>query len=208
MLRSVPDLAGDGLKGQELRRTLPAGLEVYTDFLSPAEQLTMLSHIDSGKWTAAGNAERRVQQYGFEYHHATRELAHDPLSSIPSWLSPIITRIENLRLMEHSPNQVIINEYLPGQGIRAHVDNPQHFGPTVISLSLGSKALMRFTALADSTLTREVLLEPGSLVVMSGESRYRWRHEIPAQLVDSFEGKEHTRGRRVSVTLRNVIHAP
>jgi alkylated DNA repair dioxygenase AlkB len=41
-------------------------------------------------------------------------------------------------------NQLIINEYEPGQGINPHVDNTTLFTDTVVSLSLGSEAIMNF----------------------------------------------------------------
>lgn len=41
-------------------------------------------------------------------------------------------------------NQLIINEYLPGQGINPHVDNPTLFSSPIVSVSLGSECVMEF----------------------------------------------------------------
>ena len=182
----------------------PKGLEYYKHFLSQAEQAQLLQRIDAEPWEEAGNSPRRVQQYGFKYEHASRELSTEGQRSIPSWLEPLLDKISACQIMNPRPNQVIINEYLPGQGIRLHLDNIHHFGATIVSISLGSCAVMRFTSLAEPPQVKDVMLEPGSLVVLNDESRYRWRHEIPSRLVDKVGDHEFTRGRRVSITLRTV----
>lgn len=192
--------------GREPCRTLeaPTGLEYYARFISTSEEQTLLTVINTQPWEQAGNAPRRVQQYGFKYEHALRELSSEGAQSLPAWLEPLVDRIVTLGMIEPAPHQVIINEYLPGQGIRPHVDHPQHFGPTVVSISLGSGAIMRFTSLSDPTIVKDIFLEPGSLVALSGESRYRWRHEIPSRAVDQVGEHEYARSRRISITLRTV----
>jgi alkylated DNA repair dioxygenase AlkB len=44
-----------------------------------------------------------------------------------------------------------------------------------------------------------------SLVVLSGEARYDWRHAIPGRKSDTQEGRMVPRGRRLSLTFRNVL---
>jgi alkylated DNA repair dioxygenase AlkB len=105
---------------------------------------------------------------------------------------------------DRSPDQVIVNEYLPGQGISAHVDHVPSFGPVVASVSLLSACLMEFTHPEDGTRV-PVHLEPGSLCVMTGPARFTWRHAIPARKSDPGAHGRVPRGRRVSVTLRTVL---
>jgi hypothetical protein len=50
---------------------------------------------------------------------------------------------------------------------------------------------------------RSMLLEPGSALVLKDTARYRWRHRIRARTSDHGV----PRGRRVSLTFRNVILA-
>lgn len=66
-------------------------------------------------------------------------------------------------------NQLIINEYEPGQGINGHVDNINLFTDVVVSLSLGSPAIMNFEK--DETKV-EIVLKRCSLIVLQGEARY------------------------------------
>jgi alkylated DNA repair dioxygenase AlkB len=50
-----------------------------------------------------------------------------------------------------------------------------------------------------------LLVERGSLLVLAGESRYKWRHAIPGRKTDKVGGQVFHRGRRVSLTFRTVI---
>ena len=83
----------------------------------------------------------------------------------------------------------LINEYRPGSPIGWHRDAPQY--DVVAGVSLLSACQMRFRPyLAPSALraaagprrnaTHEVLLEPRSAYVMTGEARYAFEHHIPA----------------------------
>jgi len=108
--------------------------------------------------------------------------------------------------MASPADQVIVNEYLPGQGISAHVDCVPCFGPDVAAISLGSACTMDFTSL-EGGVKAPVRLEPGSLCVMTGPARYEWRHAIAARKSDLTDAGRIPRGRRVSVTFRTVLHA-
>ena len=46
--------------------------------------------------------------------------------------------------MPELADQLIVNDYAPGQGIPAHVDAPL-FTDTIISISLGSSCVMEFS---------------------------------------------------------------
>ncbi|OAY82433.1 Uncharacterized protein P8A3.02c [Ananas comosus] len=120
-------------------------------------------------------------------------------------------------------DQLIANVYKPGEGICAHVDL-MRFEDGIAIVSLESPCIMHFTRPTtdmevgttatleeDRELTKRVpvLLTPGSLVLMSGEVRYLWKHEInrkPGNQV--WEGKEIQQGRRTSVTLRKLCPSP
>ena len=96
-----------------------------------------------------------------------------------------------------------MNEYRPGQGISAHVDCEPCFGPVIASLSLGGSAQMVFRKRSTGE-RRSVILEPAMLLILSGEARYDWTHEIPARKSDVIDGVRQQRTRRVSLTFRTV----
>ncbi|KAF8398617.1 hypothetical protein HHK36_017548 [Tetracentron sinense] len=65
--------------------------------------------------------------------------------AVPPWLTRITQRIcDRTGLFPSAINHVLINEYLPDQGIMPHQDGPAYF-PVVAILSLGSPAVMNFT---------------------------------------------------------------
>ncbi|KAK3003343.1 hypothetical protein RJ639_019860 [Escallonia herrerae] len=64
---------------------------------------------------------------------------------LPPWLTRITGKIsDKSRLFPSAINHVLINEYLPKQGIMPHQDGPAYF-PVVAILSLGSPVVMDFT---------------------------------------------------------------
>ncbi|MCD7471081.1 hypothetical protein HAX54_011365 [Datura stramonium] len=67
------------------------------------------------------------------------------LEKVPPWLTRITERInEKSGLFPSSINHVLINEYLPNQGIMPHQDGPAYY-PVVAILSLGSTVVIDFT---------------------------------------------------------------
>lgn len=114
------------------------------------------------------------------------------------------------------PAFCIVNEYRPGQGISAHVENFR-FGEPVCAVTLAGSDMMRFhelekeddgsvrTGKAGSAprtgMKKDVWLERRGMMVMRGEARRRWQHEI---VRGRRKGKEQG-WRRVSLTFRTDV---
>jgi len=183
--------------------TAVRGLSYTAGYLTAEEQQRLLATIDGLPWL--GDLRRRVQHYGYRYDYSRRSVDRDLyLGPLPDWAAELA---ERLRLDGHVPrdlNQLIVNEYLPGQGISPHVDCIPCFADTVLSLSLGSACVMTLSR-RDGGEPVDVLLEPGSLLVMSDQARYEWRHGIAARKSDVHAGRRVARGRRVSLTFRTVL---
>jgi alkylated DNA repair dioxygenase AlkB len=180
-----------------------AGLTYVTDFVTPAAQTQLLQEIDAQPWMT--ELKRRVQHYGYRYDYRSRSVDRSMrLGDLPEWACGAAQALLERGLIGRPPDQLIINEYEAGQGISNHVDCEPCFDDNVASVSLGSACVMNFT----HRRTREVvpvLLEPGSLVVMTGEARYEWMHGIAGRKSDTFAGRTFERSRRVSLTFRKVI---
>jgi alkylated DNA repair dioxygenase AlkB len=97
-------------------------------------------------------------------------------------------------------DQMLINEYLPGQGIALHRDY-EPFDRTVVSLSLLSACVMDFRHLKDGRRA-SLFLEPRSLLMLSDEARYDWQHGIARRKTDRWQGQAIRRSRRLSITFR------
>jgi alkylated DNA repair dioxygenase AlkB len=173
------------------------GLIYIPDYITDVEEKQFIKSIGKQDWD--NSLKRRVQHYGYRYDYKARNVTDDMyLGKLPKWLNDIASKIKEDGLCEDVPDQVIINEYEPGQGISPHIDCESCFGPRIFSLSLGSAAVMEFTL--QGKPKKEVILAQRSLVMMYGEARSIWRHSIPARLKDN--GVE--RGVRISLTFRNV----
>jgi alkylated DNA repair dioxygenase AlkB len=125
------------------------------------------------------------------------------IGQLPSWSMKMANRLFDEKYISELPDQLIINEYEPGQGIANHVDCEPCFGETIISISLGSSCVMDFINLKTKQKV-QVMLESGSLVVLSGEARHNWTHGIAQRKTDNFKGVKTNRRLRISMTFRKV----
>ncbi|TVU23769.1 hypothetical protein EJB05_26150, partial [Eragrostis curvula] len=175
------------------------GLWLCDEFLSADEQERLLAAIEREKW--------------FSDAHNQVELTNEdedscPLASDLLWREPLF-------------DQLIANRYKPGEGICAHVDL-MCFDDGIAIVSLESACVMHFSQAKQGGTACDILnqgdiestkvpvhLNPGSLVLMSGDARYLWKHEINrkpgAQLWD---GRELEQDYRTSVTLRKLMGSP
>ncbi len=179
------------------------GLTYVPTYISAHEQQSILAAVDSSLWLL--DLRRRVQHYGYRYDYSARRVNTDMyLGALPAWAQALSDRLYSDGYFAKVPDQAIVNEYQPGQGITPHIDCEPCFGPSVASISLGSSAVMHF----DHRKINEhvdILLEPGSLILLQGEARYDWKHSIFARKADRIAGGLVHRRRRVSVTFRTVI---
>ncbi|CAE7252821.1 Alkbh8 [Symbiodinium sp. KB8] len=141
----------------------------HSFWLSSTEAAQLLERfpLESSAWSTAhpggrpdeGGA-RRVQQWGFAFDYALYELAKEtpgvvPLThqdAMPKWLQEIGNRAYEALGFKSNPSQVIVNEYLDGQGIGAHADHPC-FGPEIAIVSLGDPMVMSFARRQDIPTT-------------------------------------------------------
>ena len=180
------------------------GLQYIENFINEADHYLFLSYVNEQKWL--GDLKRRVQHYGFKYDYKARKVSRDMrIGKLPIWLKELRARLKQEGYMPDGADQVIVNEYQPGQGISGHIDCEPCFEKTIVSLSLGSSCVMDFTNKDDKTKKIPVWLEPKSLIVLSGDARDKWLHGIAARKTDVWDGHKYERQRRVSLTFRRVI---
>lgn len=179
------------------------GLTYLPDYIDAPTEAALIKIIDVQPWIT--ELKRRVQHYGYRYDYKARSIAPESrLGPLPEWLSSYCHRLHADGLFSQIPDQVVVNEYQPGQGIAAHIDCVPCFTDTIVSLSLGSPCVMEFTNV-ETQQKIPVLLEPRSLVVLSGEARYHWQHAIPHRKTDRYNSATFQRDRRLSLTFRKVV---
>jgi ubiquinone/menaquinone biosynthesis C-methylase UbiE len=110
-------------------------------------------------------------------------------------------------------NQLTVNEYAPGSGIGSHIDTISAFDNGLMSISLNSGIVMEFRERQESknptsslTGRRKLLyLPPRSLVLFSGDARYKWEHMIVSRRTDTVDDEVIPRKMRLSLTLRTAL---
>ena len=182
------------------------GLYYVKDFLSPEEQRECVERVDAAgdKWL--NDLKRRVQHYGWRYDYKARAITPDMhIGALPDWLDTIAQKLyhevelpNGSKLFSRPPEQVIVNEYEAGQGIAMHIDH-RGFGPTVCTISLLEDWEMDFRLKQNDK--QPAMLETGSCVFLTEESRYDWQHGI---LPRRREKDGTKRERRISLTFRTV----
>ena len=176
------------------------GLRYVPDYLGPDAHDAVLATVDGQEWQPSMGG-RRVQVYGYSYHHTKGGIYR--VGELPDWVWELTARLVRDQLMPALPDQMIVNEYPPGTGITAHIDFDA-FDDTIVSISLGSPCVMELRA-GPAAPVEEVFLEPRSALVLSGDARQKWTHAIPPRESDLWLGVERRRGRRVSLTFRTML---
>lgn len=206
------------------RNSSVPGLHTINDFITDAEEQELLHFLDAQHWRT--DLSRRCMHYGGTYclmpsrtaTPAERKAIESNIIDappIPAEIDLIVMRMveRGLYTLERKPEFCIVNEYRGNHGISAHIENFR-FGSPVCGLTLSQGDFMRFHELveADDGSVRsgkaglakrtgrrvDVWMPRRSLIVMEGEARERWQHEI----VRSRKGRVGLDWRRVSLTFR------
>ena len=177
------------------------GLLLYPDFISESMETELIQEIDRQTWVV--DYDRRLQYYGY------RNELEKPYNLIPFPVPmPLLIHQLSENLVEQKivaipPDQVIINEYSPGEGLRPHKDR-NYFENQICGVNLGSGCIMRFIKISGGDVV-DVEVPRRSVYVMQDDARYKWNHSIPPRKKDVVEGNVKHRSRRLSITYRKVI---
>lgn len=164
---------------------------------------------DWQKVSPKSDKSRQVLQFGYSYGYGGNNKGIDKIADIPNLFSKLVLaeRINNAinkHLIEIPMEQLIINQYLPGQGINFHTDHEKYFGPTILCLTIGSGTNIEFEH-KDKTQSYNLYVEPGSLYIMTEDARYKWQHGIEQKIYD-FDNNNVKKKReiRYSITFRTI----
>src|SRR5438445_12548020 len=119
------------------------GLRYVPGYLTMDEADSFLDTIDANPWM--NDLKRRVQHYGWRYDYKRKTIDETLfLGPLPNWGLILADRFVRDGFTNCCLDQLIVNEYRPGQGIAPHVDCVPCFAATIISVSLGSQCMMNF----------------------------------------------------------------
>ena len=180
------------------------GLKFIEEFLTPEEQDECVDRVDAAVDEWRNDLSRRVQHYGWRYDYKARAITPDMrIGALPDWLSQLAQKLyDETGIFDRAPEQVIVNNYEPGQGIAMHIDH-RGFGPTVCTISLLDDWEMDFSERRDKT---PALLKRGSCVLLTGASRSDWQHGIAPRKSEALDSGRRQRKRRLSLTFRTVLN--
>ena len=192
------------LSGLQEVDTVP-GLKFLEGFLTSEHQGYCVQQVDAAVDEWRNDLSRRVQHYGWRYDYKARAITPDMhIGALPNWLDDLARRLyDETGLFDRVPEQVIVNEYLPGQGIATHIDHPG-FGPTVCTISLLDDWEMDFSE--NWRDKSPALLQRGSCVLLTGDSRSIWQHGIAPRKSEATDTGRRPRKRRLSLTFRTVVN--
>lgn len=194
------------------------GLRFYPSFVGTSTQLFLLEFCENNsgllKGVTTSDKARQVIQYGFAYDYKNPANAPRRITPVPTELVELLNIVINPCLtaegftpFEIAKTQIIINRYLPGQGISAHTDS-LNFKEKIISLTLGvnnsSRAMVFQTEGETGNQKVEIVTRSGDLYMMTGDARYKWTHCMPARKNDVIEGVKIPRDVIWSITFREV----
>ncbi|PMD90497.1 alpha-ketoglutarate-dependent dioxygenase AlkB [Siphonobacter sp. BAB-5405] len=180
--------------------TAVPGLFLYPDFIDEAREAQLVHEIDHQTWIV--DYKRRLQYYGYRNElDKPYDLIKFPVE-MPSLIYQLSKEIVEQHILLHQPDQVIINEYEPGEGIKPHKDR-NYYDNQICGVNLGSGCIMRFIR-GKNLEVIDVEIPRRSLYVMQDEARLKWKHAIPPRKKDVVDGQIQHRERRVSITYRKV----
>ncbi len=193
--------------------TLPPGqvealeridIDYRDDFICNDEEQTLIRAVDAADWMC--DLKRRVQHYGFRYDYTKRRIGSgDRIGDLPDWITPLAERLRREGFMKRFPDQLIVNEYEPGQGIAPHIDR-DCFGPEIAAVSLAGDCMISLTPKkGQSGDAMEAVVRHRSLMVYRGSGRTHYLHGIATRKSDEQEGVRIPRQRRISLTFRTLV---
>lgn len=175
---------------------LPDGMRYAPEFLTPDEEESLVALAQSlplAEMNYKGyTARRRVASYGGSYDFDANRLREAP--ALPASLEPLRAKVAAwLGIAPGAFTQVLVAEYRPGTPLGWHRDVPDF--EDIVGVSLLGEATMRLRPCPPSEPKQgdvlKVLLEPRSIYLLRGPSRWAWQHAVAA-----------TRTLRYSITFR------
>lgn len=170
------------------------GFHLIPDVISEENEEKIISWLDQRTWDTT--LSRRTQQFGKKYTYASGKV-NDDVEPMVGPIKMLATYLETFM----NASSCIVNEYTKLQGIAAHTDS-KNFGPVIVGFSLGEDVVMTFTKDGQRI---DKFLPRGSMMILSDESRYLWKHEISRNAKYVHDGKEVVKNnnyRRISLTFR------
>ena len=195
----------DGEEVMQWLQTIPDYKQQHNQSNKPSTELEeSIQH--NGKWTKLKHAKRKVA------------LFDGMITALPPILQRLVNTLVDVGAFPscERPNHVLINEYLPGEGILPHTDGPAYYFRTATISLGGSDVIFKLTPRqqheessaelqqqSKSSSLEVILHGNGSLILFTNDAYLNYCHSISEVLQETTsDGVLVTRGHRVSLTFR------
>lgn len=167
----------------ERQEPLPAGFIYRQEFLSLAEEISLLKAIRALPLKEMKyrefTAKRRTMSFGSTYDFSKQ--ARLPAPPLPEFLQPLRQKVaEWIGKAPEEFEHALVTEYQPGTALGWHRDLP-HF-ETIVGVSLEGPCRMLFRSFQINKSSKMNLfsldLQPRSAYVLQDEIRWGWQHSI------------------------------
>ncbi|VDM98204.1 unnamed protein product [Thelazia callipaeda] len=178
-----------------------SGLHIVLDFLNEEEEMDLVQTIDKTEWVLSQSG-RRKQDYGPRVNFKHKKIKIDRFVGMPVYVDTILNKMNAVShdlLGSYQPLELCNLEYDDSRWstIEMHCDDTWIWGDRLISLNLLSNSVLTY-AHEDKNVIVYVPVPRRSIVCMTGEIRYSWKHAV---------FPEHIRGRRIALTMREPSSA-
>jgi alkylated DNA repair protein alkB family protein 4 len=180
------------------------GLFLLEEVITEKEEKELIKKIDSIDWINSQSG-RRKQDFGPKVNFKRQKLKYNEFFGLPQFdkqlLNKIKQQISNECLNDFIEVEVCHLEYNPenGSSIDPHFDDFWLWGERLVTVNLLSKTILTLILPQNSDTKVDeqiyVHLPQRSLVVLSGDSRYKYQHAIQRQ---------HINARRIAITYREL----
>ena len=178
------------------------GLQTIKNYVTKAEQTAILH--DLNQYPFVDYAGKSCQEFGQNFSFYIDRFTADYLPPAVKALGDRLVT-DGILTEEERPNYVLVNRYIPGQGIHPHVDD-NYYTDGIVSVTLMSGGSLNFFRDKNNVYfdenpdignkykpnkMKDKLLEcgagyfePGSLFAMHREGRYAYKHEMKRRYKD------------------------
>jgi alkylated DNA repair protein alkB family protein 4 len=175
------------------------GMYTKENFFKSNEEDLILKNLFEDKWVESQSG-RKKQDYGPKINYKKKKISFDNIS-FPNYKSLLNKKIKEIKNLEDFEIREIGNLlYSPefGSHIEPHIDHIWIWGKRIIGINLLSDTKMTFSLdiiLKNTQYLLEITLpiNKNDLYIMSGSSRYLWKHSVK---------QKHIKSERIVLTLR------
>ena len=176
------------------------GLRIYRRAINAADRERYVRSIShQASWHPDSSRSRWWLLY--QYVYGKDILLRTADESLPPPFVELAQLAYEKNWMSSLAKQATVQKYVVGSFIGPHVDSRKCFPGEIVTICLVSSARMRLT---DMWTPRkfETTLQPGDVVVLHGDARDVWKHEILK--CKPSENDDAASWYRLSITLRNI----